>query len=75
MKVFNLLIIFSLFTLVISEDDSITEIIIDISIGSAIAICEEYTTCRFYMALISLIILILLTIIWIIDGCNFNLIF
>lgn len=75
MKILNLLIIFSLFTLVLSENDSITEIIIDISIGSAIAICEQYRTCHMYMTIISLITFILLTIIWIIDGCNFNLIF
>lgn len=74
-RTLTLLILFSIFTFAFSEDDSVTEMIIDISIGSAIAICEQYKTCQVYMSIISLLILIPLTIIWIIDGCNFNLIF
>jgi len=74
-KTLTLLILLSIFTLAFSEDDSVTKIIIDIYIGSAIAICEQYKTCHMYMSIISLLILIPLTIIWIIDGCNLNLIF
>lgn len=75
MKILKLLVMFSLLAFVLSEDDSLTEMIIDIYIGSAIAICEQYTTCHMYMTIISLIIIIPLTIIWIIDDCDFNIIF
>lgn len=52
------------------DDDILGEILTDILVGSAVAVCESYAACKGFMILITIVFIIISLIGWCCNGCR-----